>query len=808
MPHPDPSSRPAAPSIRARAALRWLLPVALLAPAAAAVAAGHARPVGVGAVFDLPYLAPVGTALPDFAPVAMLAHACCYATAIVGADLDGDGDEDLLVGNGMSYDVSVLVSDGAGGYADPLNLPLWTNEFGLVALAAGDVDGDGDVDFAAAGVDASHIQLFIGDGVGGFSAGSLLDIGSAGWPRALVIADLDGDGDADLASANNDSASISVLLGDGTGGFAPAQPFATGSYPVALAIGDIDEDGNADIVTANAGSRDASVLLGNGSGQFAAPVAHAIGVDAEPFGLALGDANGDGHVDILTANPGDDGSPFPPPELEGSVSLLAGDGAGGFAAASLLPLGGGDGRAHAVALGDVTGDGHPDIVASRPNANAVSVIPGDGAGGFQPAFLRPTGVGPNALTLADANGDARIDVVTANAVGATVSVLPADGAGSLGFPGRHAAGRYPHGVVAADFDGDGHIDVATANAFGNDVSVLRNDGIGGFLPAQSHAVGASPTNIVSGDVDGDGHIDLLTANLGGGDVSVLLGDGAGGFATAQSFPVSASFESPYALALGDANGDGHLDVATANTNISNESLSLLLGDGNGGFGAATALPLGDPGYYSPQGIAFADVTGDGHDDIVSANLGSNNLTLLAGDGSGAFAAPVHLAVDGGPVIVHAADMDGDGDLDLVTANQWGQSAAVLLADGAGGFAPAASHPIYPPQSVLEFDAWPWGLALGDVTGDGLPDIATANTQNDTVSVLPNDGHGGFGSYAWFASGANPGSVAIADIDGDGRGDVISANRSNDDIAVPRNTTAGDAIFADGFEAGMGNGNRE
>jgi hypothetical protein len=800
MPRPALPSRIAVPPARPRRALRWLLPLAILAATgyAAAAPAGE-RPVGAGALFDLPYIAPAGAGLPDFAPVAMLAHACCYSTSIASADFDGDGDEDLLVGNGMSFDVSVLLSDGAGGHADPVNLPLWTNEYGLVALATGDLDGDGDIDFAASGVDAGHIQLFIGNGSGGFTAGTLLDIGSGAWPRSLAIADIDGDGDADLASANNDSASVSILLGDGAGGFAAAQGFATGAYPVALAIADIDEDGNADIATANAGSRDVSVLLGDGSGQFAAPVAHAIGVDAEPFGIALGDADGDGHVDILTANPGNDGSPFPPPELEGSVSLLTGDGAGGFAAASLLALGGGDGRAHTVALGDVTSDGHADIVASRPNANAVTVIPGDGAGGFQPAFLRPTGVGPNALALGDANGDARLDVVTANAVGATVSILPADGAGNVGFPGRHAAGRYPHAVAAADFDGDGHVDVATANAFGNDVSVLRNDGSGGFVPAQSHAVGASPTNLVSGDVDGDGNVDLLTANLGGGDVSVLLGDGAGGFAAAQSFPVSTSFESPYALALGDANGDGNPDVATANTNISNESLSLLLGDGNGGFGAAIALPLGEPGYYSPQGIVFADVTGDGHDDIVSANFGSNNLSLLAGDGSGAFSAAVHLAVDGGPVIVHTADMDGDGDLDLVTANQWGQSAAVLLADGAGGFAPAVAYAIYPPQAVMEFDAWPWGLALGDVTGDGLPDIATANTQNDTVSVLPNDGNGAFGSYAWFASGANPGAVAIADIDGDGRNDVVSANRSNDDIAVLRNATAGDAIFADGFD---------
>src|SRR5690606_41223289 len=129
-------------------------------------------------------------------------------------------------------------------------------------------------------------------------------------------------------------------------------------------IAAVGGDGTAGIAPAEAAGRDVPLPPGAGRGQSAAPVAHAIAVDAEPFGIALGDADGDGHVDILTANPGSDGTVFPPPELPGTISLLAGDGAGGFAAAVSLALGGGEGRAHAVALGDVTGDGHADIVAS------------------------------------------------------------------------------------------------------------------------------------------------------------------------------------------------------------------------------------------------------------------------------------------------------------------------------------------------------------------------------------------------------------------------------------------------------------
>jgi hypothetical protein len=517
-----------------------------------------------------------------------------------------------------------------------------------------------------------------------------------------------------------------------------------------------------------------------------------------PFGIAVGDVNGDGHADVVVANAGTDGSDFPPPELPGSVSVFVADGAGAFAAAVQHSTGPDEGRAEGIALGDITGDGHVDIVVSRPNANAVAVLAGDGSGAFGDALLHPVSVGPAPVALADVTRDGKLDVIAANAVSANVSILPGDGAGGVGYANRHAAGSYPHSVVAIDLNEDGIPDIATSNLMSSDVTVLLADGSGGYAPAVHYPVGDSPTWIVAGDVDGDGHTDLVTADLGGGTVSILRGDGSGAFAAATSYGVGGTFESPYAVALGDADNDGSLDIATANTNISNESISFLRGNGDGTFAAAVLLPIGDDTYYSPQSVLLTDVTGDGNADIVTANLGANNVSLLAGDGAGGFAAATHFATDPGPVDVVAGDVTGDDIVDLVTVNQSGQDVSVLVGSGGGAFAAAASYPIYFDVANDLYKPWAWGVALGDIDGDGWLDIVSANTQNDTVTVLANDA-GTFGSFAVFGTGALPGAVAIADMDGDGHLDVVTSNRENDDVSVLRNLEITDSIFADGFD---------
>lgn len=752
------------------------------------IGAAAASPAGAGAA-------------PHFAPAAMSHPVCCFTTSMTAVDLTGSGRLDLVAGNGMSYDVSILLGDGAGGFAEPVNLPLDEFTLGRVMVAAGDVSGDGHADLVVTGYNGSEIRVYPGDGTGGFAEPLLLDAGSGHSPWAVAVADVDSDGKLDIVTANNDAGSVSVLLGDGDGGFAAALNSPAGSFPIALAVADVDDDGHPDVVTANAGGLDVSVLHGDGSGHFAAPTNLSIGADAEPRAVTLADVDGDGHPDIVTANADTGGQEFPPPELPGTVSILVNDGNGSFAPAVQYSAGAGEGRAESVAVADVTGDGAADIVVSRPNANRAAVLAGDGAGGFAAALTLPVGVGPTPLVVADLTGDGKLDVATANAVGSTVSILPGDGAGHVGFDGNHDAGTYPHAVVAVDLDSDGYDDIVTANAFGDDVSVLLNDGAGGFAPEVRHAVGSSPTWIVAGDIDGDGKMDVATANFGGGTVSVLLGDGKGGFAAAIDSGVGGDWESPYALALGDANGDGKLDIATANTNISNESISFLAGDGSGHFAPGVLHPTtGDGFLQDPRSVLLADVTGDGNADIVTANSNTSGLALLVGDGAGGFAPPVHPATDVGPVDVMAADVTGDGKTDLVSVNTTAQTVSVLAGDGSGGFADPVNYPIYPEQSVQDFMPWPWRMTLADVDGDGKPDIVTANTQNDTVSVLPNDGSGGFGTYFNFDTGAHPGSVAVADVDGDGSLDVITANRDNNNVSVLFNRGSADRIFADGFEA--------
>jgi hypothetical protein len=359
----------------------------------------------------------------------------------------------------------------------------------------------------------------------------------------------------------------------------------------------------------------------------------------------------------------------------------------------------------------------------------------------------------------------------------TVTVSPAKPAGSLlPAPGSpFVAGYYPFAQAVGDFNGDGIPDLAFAIYEGGYVSVLLGNGSGGFSPAlNSPFLVAStytvPVALAVADFNGDGHLDIITLN-NSATFSLLTGDGSGGFALAAGSPVALQSYST-SLAVGDFNGDGSPDLAIT---MASGGLTVLLGNGNGGF---TAAPGGTVGTGTrPASVAVGDFNGDGILDIAIGNQLSNNVTVLLGNGSGGFSAAVGspLAVGNTPMSVAIGDFNGDGNQDLAIANNLSSNVTVLLGNGVGAFIPASGSPFSVPI--------PNSVAVGDFNGDGYQDLAVANAPNN-VTVLLGNGSGGFASPTGrFTTDVSPVSILVADFNGDGIADIATANQIGNNATV-------------------------
>jgi len=206
-----------------------------------------------------------------------------------------------------------------------------------------------------------------------FTAATGSPFATGSTPRSVAVGDFNGDGKPDFVAVSFNGSSVTVFLGNGSGGFTPTGPFAVGTNPQSVAVADFNGDGKPDLVTADFSGNSVTVLLGNGSGGFTATTSSPVAVGASPVFVATGDFNGDGKFDIVTANSGDN-----------SITVLLGDGTGGFVAAAGSPFAVGA-NPRSVAVADFTGDGKLDIVIANAGDNTVSELLGDGTGGFMAA---------------------------------------------------------------------------------------------------------------------------------------------------------------------------------------------------------------------------------------------------------------------------------------------------------------------------------------------------------------------------------------------------------------------------------------
>jgi hypothetical protein len=421
------------------------------------------------------------------------------------------------------------------------------------------------------------------------------------------------------------------------------------------------------------------------------------------------------------------------------------------------------GTALYVVVADFNKDAKQDLALV---GDGVRVLFGTGDGRFSAGGTFGAGFTTVSPVVADFNGDGKLDVAVVNAVTSTnnAALLLGDGAGNFGPASFFPAGTFPYHVVTSDFNGDGRPDLAVTNPNARVVSVLLNNAAGGFGQPTDHA--AAVTALVTGDFDQDGKADVAGVYHPTNVAGVLFGDGAGGFSRQLTFPTGGT---PYAVAAADLNGDQIGDLAVANNGSGD--VSVVLGEGGGAFTAATNYAVGN--VASTAWVVAGDFNRDGRPDLVATDSTRNRAALMLNTGAGQFAAPSYFDVAGGaPSAAAAGDFNRDGDLDLVFTLGGPTGVSILLGNGAGRFAAVGGGPI---NAIF--------VTTTDFNRDGNLDLALVNRSPHSVSVMLGNGAGGFGSTVNFAVGIAPTAAAAGDLNGDGNPDLVVANYDTNNLTV-------------------------
>ncbi len=811
----------------------------------------------------------------DFAPKVDFTTELAPKSVVIG-DIDGDGMADLITANENTNTVSILRNTSTNGvvsYASKLDFATGLTQ---ISLAIGDLDGDGKLDLAVLNQNSSFSILRNTSSNGIISFAPKVDFATGFSPYSLAIGDMDSDGKPDLVVVNASPTRVSVFLNTCTVGsvnFATMVDFGIDSSPSSVAIGDLNEDGKPDLAVAIAFSNKVSVLRNTssiGTLNFAPMINYSVGVN--PKSIAMGDLNGDGKFDLAIAN-----------RNSATVSLLRNISSNGnisFAPKEDFVTGT---NPNQVAIGDMDGNGSLDLVIANDGGNSLSILQNTTSGvyfSFAPKVNFTTGSNPKSVAIGDLTGDGKPDLVTANYTSNTVSVIrnypkyiptitsftptsgpvgtlvslkgslfnptisknivffgatratvnsatdtslvvtvppgasfsqiselntdsnlvgfssgifnptyspnkamvyPSDFSNKLDF----ATGLRPESVVVGDIDGDGKPDMALVNDSSNTVSILLNTGNSGtisFANKLDFVAGLSPTSLAIGDIDRDGKLDLAISNYDSNTVSIYKNTsntGAISFATKVDFITGIN---PRSVIIGDFDMDGKPDLVVANEGSGNVSILRNIGfNGIISFAEKLDLTVG----ANPKSLTLGDFDKDGRSDLAITNYNSNTISIFRNTGNFGmigFAPKIDLTTGSNPISIATGDLDGNGSSELVVTNYNGGNVSV--------FRNTSNIDSISFASKMDFATGfsPRSVAIGDLDGNGKPDLAIANSSS-SVTVLVNISNNGtinFATKVDFGTGLEPYSVAIGDLDVDGKLDLAIANRNSNTVSVLRN----------------------
>ncbi len=753
-------------------------------------------------------------------------------------DLDGDGDLDLLVANGVTTtNNQYFRNDGAGVFTQVTSGPLPNDGGNSDDVCMGDIDDDGDVDVFVANRGGGNNTLYRNQGglQGGATGTFIKAFGEAvgtdgGDSRACAFGDIDGDGDLDLfvANASGQNNFLYRNLGGAQGGTIGTFGKALVGAPVTdagnssdAAFGDIDGDGDLDLFVANSSNQNNFLYLNDGSGVFTKVTGVVPANDGgDSHACAFGDLDGDDDLDLVVGNL------IQVPAVYLNAGGVQGGVEGSFVKVTTGAFVNTLSQTNDLALGDYDNDGDLDLVIANCCTAGNALWRNDGAGGqFTLVSTGPVaadaGAG-NAAGFVDYDDDGDLDLLIANTTSA---------GGSLNFQYRNsgvgtfikitddplATDVLKHFDSAlGDYDGDGDIDVYVANTDNQNNALYRNNGgaqngtEGTFARVLTGALigdGGDTWGAEWGDADGDGDLDLATADRLGnpnGDNSLYqnLGGMQGGvegtFFKHTSIPVVNAGGTSRDVSWGDMDGDGDLDLIFANSNFEKNFLYLNMGGTQGGtegtFTSITTVITNSVGEN--YGVAWGDKDADGDLDLFIANRAGNNFLFtntggLQGGFNGLFVADTTgpVANDGGNSFSGAwGDKDGDGDEDLFVSN--GDTVNFLYTNqgnsqgGAlGTFVRVVTGPVATDVGASRQAAW------ADIDGDLDLDLFVPNALGVSNYLYVNDGSGNFskGTGVVADDGGNSRDAEFADLDHDGDLDLVVANQ-NETAGYYRNET--------------------
>jgi fibronectin type 3 domain-containing protein len=747
-------------------------------------------------------------------------------------DIDGDGLLDIVVACYNDDSISVLINRSTmGSLAFPTTIRLATGR-SPSSVAASDIDGDGLADIVVTNSGGGTVSVLKNrTNRGTISFAPKVDYASGNTPQYAILADLDGDGDVDLAVANqqdNDIAVFRNVSGPGTITLEAGAHSGVGATPVSIVAVDLDGDRKLDLVVANRFQDGVSVLR-----NLSTTSAIAFGTEARytaggrPSRLTAGDVDGDGKVEVLVAAAGDS-----------EVGVLANTSSGSTLSLA-PPVRFKTGNTPVVVkLGDIDGDGQPDVVAVNNGENSVSVLqnltPHENTPPAAPILLSVrAGDGRAALTWrknterdflcyriydsASSGAATRLGSTTRGisdtaytVTGLTngrlynLCVAAVDSAGNESAKSNIISAT-PVGVprITSVSRMRGPLDTAiTIN--GSNFSLIPGENAVFFGGVRAGVSSAFSSSLLVTVPKGATYAPITVAVKGYSASSALpfvVTNAAGANLGANSFPDSVNLRlpsSPSDMALGDLDGDGNLDLVVANSG--SRSLSIFRNLASPGsiarnsFAQRIDIPVGD----TPRGLAIADVDADGKLDIVAISSGDDSVTVLrnvSSAGQIAFGARKSLRTERGPTSVSVADFDRDGKPDLVVTYSFTSFVSVYhnLTTAAGlNFADRVNY-----GNGIQSSR----TAVGDIDRDTLVDLLVANVAGTNVLAYRNTSVPDtirFSTEYGVASAVIARSIAVGDLDWDGKLDLVFTDEGNRSLPVLQNKSTAAGIGAGTF----------